>query len=382
MKSGNLFRWWTPALIVFAVWHAAAADGPKDEAAVQELIRSLDTRADASDSPAPYNEQLRLLAHVYGGLYEETYFDAVLDGIEEQGDASSLPALESLLNRDIWRAGSKSPVNMLVKRYHKRASELWYEIRWKDESLSTRQKAATAMYGLRPDTPLFVDFSTAADRLRMLGADARPVLYEFLMAQEVDYEAYPWTVNAVTRLSDVLADERFAPTRDEQKQILGGTNLFARIALIGHYAGTNDPQGPDALEAWLTSVGLEQPKLLVHGLIYAAQMKALPLDQRKQLAEFVQQLAAEAWARFLERGKVSAPEGALIYNLNHTMFKLAVKPAGKPYFKDYRRFRDELRKRDIPKPRVVPWEQAPELVFMLYHADEWADMAGELWGRD
>lgn len=360
-------------LLAGASLQVSAQDGAEVDP-MRFLMLRLQERADEDGSVQPYNEELMFLAEVYGTRRAEAYYDGVFEQIEEAADPSSLPAIELLLNRDIWGKPRNLPANAMVWPYVERASELWYDIAWKDADAG--RKAETAMYGLRPDTPVRLYPATSVERLRLLGDEgARQAMYASLLTDGVTYTADGWAVNGVTELSRLLMEKAFRPTDEELKKIAGGSNDFAQMAAIAYLLKAGSPAGVDMLVAWIdrhARGGNED--LLMHGINYLGSVKpSTPGRHKEALAESTIAASETIYERF-RGGRVSKPRDIwFMTQINVGLLGLGDRAISRDYFVRYQEMRDAMVQTDQELEKLAGQS--------IHYADRYAERALAEWAQ-
>ncbi|MEX2389816.1 MAG: hypothetical protein WD534_18205 [Phycisphaeraceae bacterium] len=281
-------------------WHAMSG--------IITTVLAIATPAAATDTVAEYTEiigashtlaarDIALLAETYDTLQTSRFFKAQLEQVRDAGPAG-LPALEALLNRDVWSRNRTATDAMIDANLRKAATEIWYDIHWK--TAEEQRRIATAVMSLDPRAQVALAPSVGVKKVEELEGKARSEVYDLLMS-DAGYEPNGLNVRRVGRLVDLLGSESFAPTDVEMTRVLSQGGEYGRFVMMSYMAETNryDDRWLEAFADWMEESDAHEQYDLLSRLHSASRLEqsvppAAAADRIKAIAiEAATQAVAE-----------------------------------------------------------------------------------------
>ncbi len=232
------------------------------------------TRA-VGDSDALAARDIALLAEAYDTLRTHAFYEHRLEQLADAGP-EALPALEALLNRDIWPHRPDS-TGQTIDSLRATATQIWYDIRWK--KANERDRIATAVMSVNPHAEVGLAPDVGYKKVLELGAKARPAIYELLMSG-AKYEPNTLNYRRVGCLAGggVLEAKTFAPTGAEITSVLreggeyGKFTMMCYLLYTGHYSDLWFTTFSD----WMATKSVNQQDHLLAWLLDSAKRGHIP----------------------------------------------------------------------------------------------------------
>ncbi len=329
---------------------SANFDGPPTEAEGGWWKDRLDQWAarDQADpkKPSLLDSDLMFLAEVYGRDSALSYYRGCLERISARGDSASLPALEALLNREVWAQDSRlsftpSDADRMILALRARASEIWYEIKWR--SCSNDEKNQSALYGLSGNPPVHLAPEVSSRKTKERAKETRPKIYALLLGREQRPVAATWYVWRISATAHLLNDPRFSPSAEEIKEVLDQGGDFGRGVMLDYLIKEKrDSAVLPALRRWLSS---EDDLGVYIAVMWTTEFDTSPEAVRDDVAGIIAQAARRTMDKIMHK-KGTEAGFATLSMVNVVMHRLGPTTSGRAYLDSYKTFRQDLDKLD------------------------------------